>query len=208
MTRLVVGLGNPGPLYEWTPHNFGFHAVEALAADSKLIFGSSASLGVHAPSAPCLVARDLRRDALFVKPLTFMNHSGAVVAPLARAFHIAPEQILVVFDDLDLPFGALRLRPHGGAGGHNGVRSIVSSLDSDRFPRLRIGVGRSRTDAARHVLTALTGAAKVTAEISIAHAAEALSAWVDSGEIETTMTRFHSRWKELGLGESDSAGPH
>ncbi|MCC7012645.1 MAG: aminoacyl-tRNA hydrolase [Planctomycetes bacterium] len=199
MTRLVVGLGNPGPQYEWTPHNLGFHAVEALARDFKLIFGSSTVLGAHRPPAPCLVARDEGRDVLLVKPLTFMNDSGSVIAPLARSMGIAPEQIMVVFDDIDLPQGALRIRPHGGTGGHNGVRSIVSRLGSDAFPRLRMGVGKPRTDAARHVLQALEGAARVAAEITVAEAAAALAAWAEAGELEKVMTRFHSRWKEMGL---------
>lgn len=198
MTRLVVGLGNPGAEYEWTPHNLGFHALEELARRSKLIFESPAVLGTHCPPAPCRVARDTRRDALLVEPLTYMNDSGAVIAPLARSLCIAPEQILVVYDDLDLPPGALRLRPHGGTGGHNGVRSMVARLGSDRFPRLRIGVGRPRTDAARHVLTKLQGESRVHAEIAVAQAADALDAWLDSGDIEGLMTRFHSRWKDLG----------
>ncbi len=199
MTRLVVGLGNPGPQYEWTPHNLGFHALDLLARHSKLIFEPPAVLGASLASVACSVARDTRRDALLVKPLTFMNLSGAAVAPLARAFGVPPEQILAVFDDLDLPEGALRIRPHGGAGGHNGVRSMVQMLGSDHFPRLRIGVGRPRTDAARHVLTQLTGDARVHAEITVAHAADFLAAWLDEPEsLERLMTRFHSRWKDLG----------
>jgi PTH1 family peptidyl-tRNA hydrolase len=198
VTRLVVGLGNPGPEYEWTPHNLGFHALEKLARDRKLIFGTSSVLGAFKPPAPCRAARDEARDAWLVQPLTFMNASGTVVAPLARSLGIAPEGIFVVFDDIDLPLGALRIRPHGGTGGHNGVRSIVHALDSDRFPRLRIGVGRSRTDAARHVLSSFDGESRKVAEISVAHAAEALDAWLDCGDLERVMSRFHSRWKDLG----------
>ena len=198
MTRLVVGLGNPGPEYEWTPHNLGFHAVEQLARDSKLIFGSSAVLGPHRPPAACQVARDERRDAWLVKPLGYMNVSGAVVAPLVRSLGLAPEDVFVVYDDIDLPFGALRIRPHGGHGGHNGVRSIVEKLGADRFPRLRIGVGRPRTDAARHVLSPLTGEDRTLAEIAVAQAAEALAAWLATGDVEKVMTRFHSRWKQMG----------
>ncbi len=199
MTRLVVGLGNPGPQYEWTPHNVGFHALDELARRSKLIFEAPAVLEVTMAGIPCLLARDTRRDALLVKPMTFMNLSGTAVAPLARTFGVPPEQVLAVFDDLDLPVGALRIRPHGGSGGHNGVRSMVQMLGSDHFPRLRIGVGRPRTDAARHVLTQLTGDARIHAEITVAHAADFLEAWVGEPEsLERLMTRFHSRWKDLG----------
>ena len=199
MTRLVVGLGNPGLQYEWTPHNVGFHALDEAVRRSKLIFEAPAVLGAAMAGIPCLLARDTRRDALLVKPMTFMNLSGTAVAPLARTLGVPPEQVLAVFDDLDLPVGALRIRPHGGSGGHNGVRSMVQMLGSDHFPRLRIGVGRPRTDAARHVLTQLTGDARIHAEITVAHAADFLEAWVGEPEsLEKLMTRFHSRWKDLG----------
>ncbi len=199
MTRLVVGLGNPGPQYEWTPHNVGFHALDEAARRSKLIFEAPAVLGAAMAGIPCLLARDTRRDALLVKPMTFMNLSGTAVAPLARTLGVPPEQVLAVFDDLDLPVGALRIRPHGGSGGHNGVRSMVQMLGSDHFPRLRIGVGRPRTDAARHVLTQLTGDARIHAEITVAHAADFIEAWVGEPEsLEKLMTRVHSRWKDLG----------
>lgn len=207
MTRLVVGLGNPGPEYEWTPHNLGFHALESVARGSKLIFVSQptipTALGPHRPAAPCRVARDERRDAWLVLPLAYVNRSGAVVAPLVRALALRPEDLIVVYDDLDLPPGALRIRPRGGHGGHNGVRSIVEALGFDSFPRLRIGVGRPRTDAARHVLTQLRGDERVAAEIAVAEAAAALDAWLDTGDLDRVMTRFHSRWHEMGL-----AGPH
>jgi len=199
VTRLVVGLGNPGPQHEWTPHNVGFHALDELARRSKLIFEAPAVLGTAMVGIPCVLARDTRRDALLVKPMTFMNLSGTAVAPLVRSLGVSPEQVLAVFDDIDLAPGALRIRPHGGSGGHNGVRSMVQMLGSDHFPRLRIGVGRPRTDAARHVLTQLTGDARVVAEISVAHAADFLAAWLDEPEsLEKLMTRFHSRWKDLG----------
>lgn len=198
VTRLVVGLGNPGPEYEWTPHNLGFHALDELARRHRLIFETPAAFGPQFTSLPARLARDTRRDALLVKPVTYMNRSGVAIAPLARALAVPPEQILVVYDDLDLPPGALRLRPHGGSGGHNGVRSMSESLGSDSFPRLRIGIGRPRTDAARHVLTQLEGAARTDAEIAVAHAADALDAWLDTGDLPGVMTRFHSRWKDLG----------
>lgn len=206
---LVVGLGNPGAEYEWTPHNLGFHALERLAQDYGRLFGptrvgstptfeSSTTLGAARPPAPCSVARCALHDAWLVKPLTYMNRSGAVVAPLARALRVPPSKLLVVYDDLDLEPGRLRIRPHGGSGGHNGVRSIVEALGVDTFPRLRIGVGRPRTDAARHVLSKLAGDDLATAQIAVAQAAEALAAWLVEGDTERIMTRFHSRWKPMG----------
>ena len=122
--------------------------------------------------------------------------AGDVVAPLAAWAGVEPDQVLVVYDDLDLPLGKLRLRPHGGAGGHNGMRSIIEHLDSDRFPRLRVGIGNPGTDAARHVLATFTEKERPEIEISIAEASEAILDWLQNGDIEGCMTRFHSRWNQ------------
>lgn len=206
VTRVIVGLGNPGAEYEWTPHNLGFHVVERLAADEHVIFEPATALGELQPAAPCTLARVPAHDALLCKPLTWMNRSGAVVAPLVARGNVALEGLLVVYDDLDLPLGALRIRPHGGTGGHRGVASIVEELGSDQFPRLRVGVGRPRTDAARHVLTRLDGDELERARAAVAQAAEALAHWLAGASLERTMTRFHSRWNPLAP-ETDSGGP-
>lgn len=192
--KLVVGLGNPGPEYEWTRHNAGFHAVEAVAAREKAIFEPGRKLDGWNGRGDFEMARLPRRDALLVKPLAFMNRSGDVVAPLLRHLALDPTQLLVVYDDFDLPLGSLRIRPHGGPGTHNGMRSLVQCLDSDRFPRLRIGIGPARTDAARHVLERLSAKEKVELEISVAEAADALLDWLTTGDLDACMTRFHSRW--------------
>jgi peptidyl-tRNA hydrolase, PTH1 family len=196
VTRLIVGLGNPGPEYAWTPHNLGFHVVERLALEQGLIFEPAARLEGWTGRRDFEVARHPVRDALLVKPSTFVNLSGRVVAPLAAWCGTAVQDVFVVYDDLDLDFGVLRIRPHGGAGGHNGMRSIIAELGSDQFPRLRVGVGRPRTDAARHVLSELSPAQRSEAEITVAEAAAALAWWLAEGDLEKCMTRFHSRWKE------------
>lgn len=202
MTRIVVGLGNPGPEYEWTRHNIGFHVLDHLALHEGLLFQTARNLettmevGAYGGSRKFRFARHFDFDALLVKPETFMNRSGDVVAPLARWAGVEPEDILVVYDDLDLDPGRLRLRPHGGSGGQKGMRSITEALGSDRFPRLRVGIGRPRTDAARHVLETFSKEERVEFEISIAEATEALLDWLDKGDIEGCMTRFHSRWNQ------------
>jgi PTH1 family peptidyl-tRNA hydrolase len=118
------------------------------------------------------------------------------VAPLVRWAGVAPEQVLVVVDDLDLPPARLRLRPHGGAGGHNGLKSIIESLGTDRFPRLRVGIGRPPTDAARHVLARFSADEREAIDAAAGEAADAIAAWLASGDIAACMSRFHSRWNQ------------
>lgn len=194
MLKLVIGLGNPGPEYEGTRHNVGFRVADRLAAEERSIFQTARKLEGYAGPRSFTFARSTRFDALYVKPGTYMNLSGEVVAALSRELSVEPGSILVVYDDLDLPLGSLRIRPHGGAGTHNGMRSIVQFLASDRFPRLRVGIGPARTDAARHVLERFTDREEVEIEISSAEAAEAITAWLASGDLDGVMTRFHSRW--------------
>lgn len=190
--KLVVGLGNPGTEYEWTRHNIGFEVLQLLARGRQLLFHPGRKLDGFQGPAPFEYALH-PRDALLIKPLTFMNRSGVAVSALAQQLGIAVEQIMVVTDDFDLPFGRLRLRAHGGAGTHNGMRSIVDSLASDRFPRLRVGIGQAGTDAARHVLARFTPAEQVEIEISAAQAAEAIEAWLEGEDLARLMTRVHSR---------------
>ncbi|MBL8862023.1 MAG: aminoacyl-tRNA hydrolase [Planctomycetes bacterium] len=194
MTRLVVGLGNPGPEYEWTRHNVGFHVVERLAGEEGAIFEPARRLPGFSGPGNFSFARSKRFDALYVKPLTFMNLSGTAVNALVRELQVDPGSMLVVYDDLDLDLGRLRIRPHGGPGTHNGMRSLVASLGTDRFPRVRVGIGPSRTDAARHVLERFSDAEMPDAEISVAEAADAIRAWLAGEDLESVMTRFHSRW--------------
>jgi PTH1 family peptidyl-tRNA hydrolase len=193
--RLLVGLGNPGSRYDWTPHNLGFHVLDHLAAREGWIFEPAARLEQGHGPAPFTFARAGTHGWL-VKPLSFMNLSGQVVAPLSRRLGVAPDSLLVVYDDLDLALGQLRVRPHGGDGGHNGMKSIVESLGTDRFPRLRVGIGRPRTDAARHVLEPFSSAGRVEAEISVAQASDFCLDWIRGEELDRAMTRYHSRWNQ------------
>ncbi|MEY2786238.1 MAG: hypothetical protein RL277_2450 [Planctomycetota bacterium] len=194
--KLVVGLGNPGSEYEWTRHNVGFEVLNLLARRHRLLFQSGRKLDGFQGPAPFEYAVH-PSGALLIKPLTYMNRSGQAVAALARQLAVPPADILVVYDDFDLPLGALRLRAQGGAGTHNGMRSILDSLSSEQFPRLRVGIGKgvgsSGTDAARHVLERFRPDEQVEIEISAAHAADALDAWLGGEDLPRLMTRFHSR---------------
>jgi PTH1 family peptidyl-tRNA hydrolase len=194
--KLVFGLGNPGPEYLGTRHNVGYEVVDLLAHRAGLLFGAPNTLEGFTGRVPFRVARDVEHRALLVKPGAFMNRSGEVVSPLARFTGCAPEEVFVVHDDIDLPLGSLRIRAQGGHGGHNGMRSILTSLGTDRFPRLRVGIGRSSTDAARHVLARFDEGEREEIAISVAEAADAVSAWIAGLDLDALMTRFHSRWNQ------------
>jgi peptidyl-tRNA hydrolase, PTH1 family len=145
---LIVGLGNPGPDYRHNRHNVGFMVVDALAR--------AANIPIQRVEQRALLGKGLLNDerVILAKPQTYMNNSGQSVAPLARFYKIPLEHILIVHDDLDLPFGSLRLRPVGGTGGQKGMESIVNKLGTRDFPRLRVGIGRppGRMDPADYVL--------------------------------------------------------
>lgn len=133
---LVVGLGNPGPEYFWTPHNAGFMAVDRIAAQEGVVVQNRRCRAV---TATCRIAG---REVILAKPETYMNLSGASVAALVREYEADPiEDLLVIYDELDLPLGALKIKERGSPAGHNGARSITGSLGSQEWLRLRIGVG-------------------------------------------------------------------
>jgi len=134
--KLIVGLGNPGPRYARNRHNAGFQCLDAFARAHHLIF-----TGLKARSR---IARGVifNHPVILAKPLTFINESGWAVRGLVTHYGFDAQDILVVHDDLDLPLGRIRLRPGGGAAGHKGVQSIINALGTDKFPRLRIGIGR------------------------------------------------------------------
>jgi PTH1 family peptidyl-tRNA hydrolase len=134
--RLIVGLGNPGADYVGTRHNAGFWLIDLLASDLGLSFRFEKRYNAE----ECKLQAG-SKDIYLLKPQTFMNRSGQAVAALARYFKIAPEQILVVHDELDLPPGTNRIKQAGGHGGHNGLRDIVNHLGSREFFRIRVGIG-------------------------------------------------------------------
>lgn len=143
---LIVGLGNPGPEYRGTRHNVGFEVIDALSERHKIRLDHSqhqARFGIGMVEGTSVV---------LIKPLTFMNLSGQAVAPLARKYNVPPERILVVADDLDLAVGRNRLKPSGSAGGHNGHKSLIHSLGTDNYPRLKIGIGAAKGQTIDYVL--------------------------------------------------------
>ncbi|MCX8127295.1 MAG: aminoacyl-tRNA hydrolase [Synergistetes bacterium] len=130
--RLVVGLGNPGPKYEFTRHNFGFRVIDFLAGRWDL--------KVDRYECKALTGRK-DNGVLLVKPMTYMNRSGEALKELISKYKVSPHDVLVIYDDLYLPFGVIRIRKLGGAGGHKGMESIISTLGTEEIPRLRLGIG-------------------------------------------------------------------
>jgi len=177
--RLIVGLGNPGREYRDTRHNVGFMVVDEIATRHNLSMAMAPS---QVPDA--FLAKKYGADPLLVaKPLTFMNRSGEAVAALARYYDIAAGDLLVVVDEVALPFGRLRARARGSAGGHNGLKSVIERLGTTEFPRLRLGVGRgdARRDLADHVLSTFEADEQPALGEFIARAADAAEMFAAEG---------------------------
>ena len=183
---LVVGLGNPGPEYANNRHNVGFQTVDLLAKRHGLRFGQRQH---HAR----LVRGEIcGMPVLLAKPLTYMNLSGRAVGALVTQRNIDIEHLLVVLDDLDLPVGAIRLRPGGGDGGHKGLRSIIQMLGSRDFARLRMGIGRppGRMDPAAYVLRDFASAEKAECAVMRERAADAIELWLRLG-LDAAMNQYN-----------------
>ena len=185
--KLVAGLGNPGAKYRGTRHNVGFEVADRVAARHEATFESA--------PADALMAR-VRGAApvLIVKPLSLMNRSGQPVGELARYFRVDLDDLLVVVDDVNLPLGQLRARSSGSEGGHNGLRSIVQTLGTQSFARLRLGVGRGdpRRDLADHVLARFDPDEEGPIAEAIGRAAEAVELFLTDG-IEAVMNRYNRK---------------
>jgi len=183
---LIVGLGNPGREYAGNRHNVGFMTADRWAAAHAIAFNK---IQHHAIIA---MGRNGQRRIIVAKPQTYMNESGRAVGALLRFYKIPVEQLLVIFDDLDLPFGAIRLRADGGAGGHNGMRSIIQQMGGSQFARLRIGIGRppGRMDPAAFVLQDFTREEAAELGALLDRAGQAIDAFLTAG-ITAAMNQFN-----------------
>jgi len=190
--KLIVGLGNPGPEYRDTRHNVGFLVADELARRWRLSDAwREKFMALHVRTT---VADE---TVVLAKPLTFMNLSGQAVAGLAAFYKIEPADVLVVTDDVALPLGRLRARPEGGAGGHNGLKSIIQHLGTQAFPRVRVGVGRGddRRDLADHVLGRFEAGERDTVSAAVLRAADASERFLADG-IERVMSAFNAAEKQ------------
>jgi peptidyl-tRNA hydrolase, PTH1 family len=185
---LVVGLGNPGTEYAETRHNVGVRVAEVLAARA-----GGGRFSKHKANADVLEGRLAGRRVVLAVPRTYMNVSGGPVAGLLRYYGVAPADLLVVHDDLDLGFGVVRLKQGGGEGGHNGLRSISASIGTKDYLRVRFGIGRppGRQDPADFVLKRFSGAERKELEFAVDLAADAAEALLHDG-LEPAQNRFHA----------------
>ena len=187
--KLIVGLGNPGIEYQFTPHNLGFLTVDRLAERSQ---AEVKNRHCHALTARKLVGE---HEVLLVKPETYMNLSGLAVRELAEEYEVRPEQdLIVIYDELDLPFGAIRIRPRGGTAGHNGMESIVGALGTEEFLRVRLGIAPERkvADGARYVLGQFRRSQYKAVDQMLDTAADAVEAILQEGAA-AAMNRFNRK---------------
>jgi PTH1 family peptidyl-tRNA hydrolase len=191
-TWLVVGLGNPGPDYERTPHNLGFMVVDRLAE-------ANGGIRVNRPDSQALVGvgRISGQPVVLAKPQTFMNLSGPSVKALLGKHEIPPERLVVIYDDLDLPWTGLRIRPHGSAGSHNGMKSVVGSIGTTEFPRVRLGIdwGRPDRDGAKFVLSEFRKVQMQELDEVLDYGSRAVESILADG-VAKAMTKFNRREAE------------
>jgi PTH1 family peptidyl-tRNA hydrolase len=188
---LVVGLGNPGPRYEATRHNVGQRVVDELAARRGETFRAHRS---HARVAETWL-RPGGAKLVLAKPSSFMNVSGGPVASLTDYYGIAPDHVVIVHDELDIPFDTLRLKVGGGHGGHNGVRDVAKALDTPDFARVRVGIGRppGRQDPADWVLEPFGAPERKTLPVLVSEAADAVEQLIAEGLSEAQQTHHAPR---------------
>ena len=174
--KIVVGLGNPGAQYANTPHSLGFEAVDAIAAEIGATWEEKRQF-------KCLMARGTFAgvSVMLVKPQTYMNLSGESVAPVVKYHNATAADLLVVQDDIDLPVGRMRVRKNGSCGGHNGIRNIIERLGTQDFARLKLGVGKDRSDVIAHVLGKFDPTARRTMDLVVAEAVKAAAAILKGG---------------------------
>ena len=174
--KIIVGLGNPGQQYANTPHSVGFEAVDAIAAEIGATWEEKRQF-------KCLMAKGTFAGlpVMLVKPQTYMNLSGESVAPVVKYHNATPADLLVIQDDIDLPVGRMRVRKNGSCGGHNGIRNIIERLGTQDFARLKLGVGKDKSNVIGHVLGKFDPTTRKTMDLVVAEAAKAAAAILRNG---------------------------
>lgn len=188
MTKMIVGLGNPGDKYEQTKHNMGFMTVDLLAKELETSFKMEKTF--IAEVAETFVNGE---KVFLVKPQTFMNESGRAVKPLLTYFNIEPEDLTVIFDDMDSPVGRVRLRQKGSSGGHNGIKSILVHVGTEQFNHVKIGIGRPKNNmkVVNHVLTRFDNEDAESAQNGIFKAVDAVKFYLENNDFTKAMNKFN-----------------
>ncbi|WP_203364449.1 aminoacyl-tRNA hydrolase [Bacillus sp. REN10] len=184
--KLIVGLGNPGSKYDGTRHNIGFDVIDELANRFQVSLTEAKHKGIYA------VIRKGTEKAILLKPLTYMNLSGESIGEVMRYYNIDIEDLLVIYDDLDLPVGKIRLRQKGSAGGHNGIKSTIAHMGTQEFNRIRIGIDRPKgpMKVPDYVLGRFTAEEQESMKHVIATSADAAEAWLEQSFLEV-MNKFN-----------------
>lgn len=186
---MIVGLGNPGSKYKETKHNIGFITLDEFAVQHNMAFNKTKFEAVYAEG---FIGTE---KILLVKPQTFMNDSGRAVRPLMDYFNVELEDLVVVYDDLDLPVGRLRLRQKGSAGGHNGIKSIIQHIDTADFNRIRIGIDRpmGKQMVVQHVLSGFPKNQHEELLIAVKDSVAALDYWIEGHPFLDVMNQFNKK---------------
>ena len=184
--KVIIGLGNPGKAYEKTKHNVGFMFLDKLA--------QSLGIAIEKKGHEALVGTGFYqgRKILLVKPQTFMNLSGKAVWQVIDYYSDQIEEFIVIYDDMDTELGQFRFKKKGSAGGHNGIKSIISSLNSQEFDRLKIGIGQKKTDAVKHVLGDFSSSEQKALEEIFEEAYKGILAWLES-DIDKAMNQYNRK---------------
>lgn len=186
--KLIVGLGNPTDKYEGTRHNVGFEVIDKIADEYRIGLDTIKHKGVYGKG------KIDGQTVILLKPMTFMNLSGESVSAVAAYYKIEPEDIIVVYDDINLDVGRLRIRGKGSAGGHNGIKNIIAHLHTDEFPRVRVGVGMKppKMDLADYVLSRFKDDEREQMEIGYDNAVKAVALLVQD-ELDQAMNNYNGK---------------
>ncbi|AEF93001.1 Peptidyl-tRNA hydrolase [Desulfotomaculum nigrificans CO-1-SRB] len=197
--KLIVGLGNPGPEYAKTRHNIGFMVIDALARDLGIVVEKNQH---KALTGQAYLGRE---KLILAKPQTYMNLSGQAVVALMNWYKLQPVDLLVIYDDMDLPPGRLRIRQSGSAGGQKGMKSIIELLGTQEFTRMKVGIGRPEHGAIDHVLGKIDDQEAALINPAIMAAVEAAKVWVLDGA-PAAMNKFNRVGLQQGLTGNSSGG--
>ncbi|MFU2163404.1 aminoacyl-tRNA hydrolase [Streptococcus pluranimalium] len=188
MTKLIVGLGNPGSKYDNTRHNVGFMAVDTIVKELDLTFTEDKTFKAYVTSG------FIEGEKVYlIKPTTFMNNSGIAVKALLTYYNIAIEDLMVIYDDLDMAVGKIRFRQKGSAGGHNGIKSIIAHIGTQEFDRIKIGIGRPQNGMTviNHVLGKFSSEEMITIDNTLDKVDKAVNDYLKMDDFEAIMRRYN-----------------